>query len=125
MTHYKNIFQPITLVTPDPLVGKELVRTTADFQVRSKLAKLGTHFLVESVIAHWHGDAADVRSLLDGSVTRVNASALVTATTNMACNDIELALDGTGTRFHIIGDCASPRSAPYAFHEGRKVGLNL
>ena len=113
------------MVTPDPLVGKEMVRTTADFQIRRKLAELGTHFLVESVIAHWHGDVADVRSLLDGSVTRVNASALVTATTNMACNDIELALDGTGTRFHVIGDCAGPRSASYAFHEGRKIGLNL
>ena len=123
--HLADLGHQVTLVTPDPLVGKELVRTTADFQVRSKLAKLGSRFLVESVIDHWHGDAADVRSLLDGSVTRVNASALVTATTNMACNDIELALNGTGTRFHVIGDCASPRSAPYAFHEGRKVGLNL
>ena len=123
--HLADLGYQVILVTPDPLVGKELVRTTADFQVRSKLAKLGARFLVESVIDHWHGDSADVRSLLDGSVTRVNASALVTATTNMACNDIELELNGTGTRFHVIGDCASPRSAPYAFYEGRKIGLNL
>jgi len=123
--HLADLGHHVMIVTPDPLVGKELIRTTADFQVRSKLAKLGSRFLVESVIDHWHGDAADVRSLLDGSVTRVYASALVTATTNMACNDIELALEGTGTRFHVIGDCASPRSAPYAFHEGRKIGLNL
>jgi len=123
--HLADLGHHVTLVTPDPLVGKEMVRTTADFQIRRKLAELGTHFLVESVIAHWHGDAADVRSLLDASVTRVDASALITATTNMACNDIELALDGTGIQFHVIGDCASPRSAAYAFHEGRKIGLNL
>jgi NADPH-dependent 2,4-dienoyl-CoA reductase/sulfur reductase-like enzyme len=115
----------VTVITPDALVGKELVRTTADFQIRSNLVKLGARFLVESVIERWHGDAADVRSLLDGSVTRVEASALVTATTNMACNDIELALNETDSKFHVIGDCASPRSAPYAFHEGRKIGLSL
>jgi hypothetical protein len=77
------------------------------------------------VIEHWYGDSADVRSLLDGAVTRIEASALVTATTNMACNDIELALNETDIKFHVIGDCASPRSAAYAFHDGRKVGLSL
>ncbi len=123
--HLADQGRKVTLITPDALIGKELVRTMADFPVRSNLSKLGARFMVESVIDHWHGDAADVRSLLDGSVTRVEASALVTATTNMACNDIELALNETDTKFHVIGDCANPRSAPYAFHEGRKVGLSL
>ena len=115
----------VTIITPDAYVGKELSRTTADFQIRSNLGKAGALFMVESVIEHWHGDSVDVRSLLDGAVTRIEASALVTATTNMACNDIELALNETDVKFHVIGDCASPRSAPYAFHEGRKVGLSL
>ena len=113
----------VTVVTPDPLVGKELMRTTADFQIRSSLKKLGAQFLVESVIESWHGDHARVRSMLDDSVRRVEASVVVTATTNVADNTIERALVDANTRFHVIGDCAAPRSAPYAFHDGRKVGL--
>ena len=115
----------VTIVTPDAYVAKELTRTTADEEIRRNLSKAGARFMVESVIEHWHGDSADVRSLLDGRVSRIEASALVTATTNMACNDIELALNETDSKFYVIGDCASPRSAPYAFHEGRKVGLSL
>jgi 2,4-dienoyl-CoA reductase-like NADH-dependent reductase (Old Yellow Enzyme family)/thioredoxin reductase len=115
----------VTLITPDALIGKELVRTIADIPIRGELAKSGARFMVESVIEHWHGDSADVRSLLDGTLTRIEASALVTATTNMACNDIERALNETEARLHVIGDCASPRSAPYAFYEGRKIGLSL
>lgn len=115
----------ITIVTPDAYVGKELSRTTADFPIRSSLSKKGAQFLVDSVIEKWHGNGADVRSMLDGSVTFVAASALVTATTNIADNSIERALEGSDVKFHIIGDCASPRSAPYAFHEGRKVALGL
>jgi len=28
-------------------------------------------------------------------------------------------------RFHVIGDAAAPRQAPYAFHDGRKIVLAL
>jgi NADPH-dependent 2,4-dienoyl-CoA reductase/sulfur reductase-like enzyme len=115
----------VTIVTPDPMIGKELTRTTADFQIRASLAKLGAIFKLESVIQHWHGDHAELRSLLDGSVSEITASAIVTATTNTVDNSIELALSETGTRFHLIGDAAAPRSAPYAFHDGRKIGLIL
>jgi hypothetical protein len=80
---------------------------------------------LESVIQHWHGDHAELRSLLDGSVSDIAASAIVTATTNTADNSIELALSEAGTRFHLIGDAAAPRTAPYAFHDGRKIGLTL
>ena len=115
----------VTIVTPDAYIGKELTRTTADHKIRSNLSKAGTRFMVESVIEQWHGNGADVRSLLNGEVTRIEASGLITATTNMACNDIELALSKTDIKLHAIGDCASPRSAPYAFHEGRKIALGL
>ena len=115
----------VTLVTPDAYVGKELTRTTADFQIRANLAQARVHFMVESVITHWHGDRAEIRSMLDDSTRVVEASAIVTATTNMACNDIERTLSDTGIAFHIVGDCAAPRSAPYAFYEGRKLGLSL
>jgi 2,4-dienoyl-CoA reductase-like NADH-dependent reductase (Old Yellow Enzyme family)/thioredoxin reductase len=115
----------VTIVTPDAYVGKELTRTTADFQVRRNLSKAGAHFMVESVIEEWLGEAAQIRSMLDGSVSHVKAESLVTATTNMACSDIELALENGDIIFHVIGDCAAPRSAPYAFHEGRKIGLTI
>ena len=81
--------------------------------------------MLESVVAHWHGDRAEVRSLLDDSVTVIEASAIVTATTNVVYNDIELALAEAGVSLHVIGDAAAPRQAPYAFHDGRKIGLAL
>lgn len=115
----------VTIVTPDPMIGKELTRTTSDFKIRSNLTKLGAIFKLESVISRWHGDRAEIRSLLDGSVTEVEASAIVTATTNRVDNAIELALAEAGVRFHLAGDAATPRQAPYAFHDGRKIGLRL
>ncbi|MCP4387873.1 MAG: FAD-dependent oxidoreductase, partial [Gammaproteobacteria bacterium] len=51
----------VTIVTPDPMIAKELARTTSDFQIRSNLVKLGTTFMLESVIEHWHGDNAEIR----------------------------------------------------------------
>jgi 2,4-dienoyl-CoA reductase-like NADH-dependent reductase (Old Yellow Enzyme family)/thioredoxin reductase len=115
----------VTIVTPDPMIGKELTRTGSDFQIRANLAKLGARFMLESVVEHWHGDRADVRSLLDGTVSSIDASAIVTATTNVVANDIELALCEAGINLHVIGDAAAPRQAPYAFHDGRKIGLAL
>ena len=115
----------VTIVTPDPMIGKELTRTGSGFQIRANLAKLGARFMLESVVEHWHGDRADVRSLLDGSVSSIEASAIVTATTNVVANDIELALSEAGIKLHLIGDAAAPRQAPYAFHDGRKIGLAL
>ena len=49
----------------------------------------------------------------------------ITATTNSVDNSIELALTENGIRYHLIGDAAAPRQAPYAFHDGRKIGLAL
>ncbi len=115
----------VTIVTPDELIGKELSRTTVDSRIRAALKKLGVSFMTESVIAYWHGDHATVRSLLDGSTQRVDASTIVTATTNTVFNDVELALAESDIKFHLVGDAAAPRQAPYAFHDGRKIGLAL
>jgi 2,4-dienoyl-CoA reductase-like NADH-dependent reductase (Old Yellow Enzyme family)/thioredoxin reductase len=115
----------VSIVTPDPMIGAELTRTTADSLIRKNLARLGAKFILESVIEHWHGDRADIRSLLDDSTTSIDASAIVTATTNVVDNEVELALAETDVRFHVIGDAAAPRQAPFAFHEGRKIGLAL
>lgn len=115
----------VTLVTPDPLVGKELQRTTADFPLRRALAKLGVRFMTESVIEKWSGHGATIVSLLDDGTSEVEADALVFATANMAQDTLAGELAGRGIAFTAIGDCVAARQAPYAIHEGRKIALGL
>jgi hypothetical protein len=43
----------------------------------------------------------------------------------MAFNELELALAELNHHYHAIGDCVAPRQAPFAFHEGRKLGLSI
>jgi len=116
---------PVTIVTPDPYVGMELTRTSADGKLRSQLKQAGARFMVESVITMWHGDKASVTSMLDGISEEVKAEALVLATTNMAFNELELELGERSINCHTIGDCVAPRQAPYAFYEGRKLGIEI
>lgn len=114
----------VTLVTPDPLVGKELQRTAADFPLRKRLAELGVDFLVESAVTAWGPDGATVVSLLTGREHVVPADDLVMAVPNAAEDSVARALDGE-TEVHVIGDAAAPRQAPYAIHDGRKIGMSL
>lgn len=113
----------VTIITPEPYVGKEITRTSADGPLRQRLARLGVGFLTEHVLPRWHGDGATVRCLLTGSEQRLSASALVMATTNVAFDPFPESFPGK--TIHRIGDCVAPRLAPYAFHEGRKVALGL
>lgn len=113
----------VVIVTPDPFVGKEIARTSADIPVRQRLGRAGVRMLTEHCLTRWHGNGITVRSFLTGEEETVPASALVMATTNVA-------FDPFPERFpnktvHRIGDCAAPRLAAYAFHEGRKVALAL
>ncbi len=113
----------VTLVTPEAFVGKEIARTNADLPLRQRLARLGVRVLVEHDIAAWHGDGATLRNMLTGETERVAASALVMSTTNRAFDP--LSADLAGMEVHLIGDAQAPRLAPFAFHEGRKVALDL
>ena len=61
--------------------------------------------------------------LLDGSISSIEASAIVTATNDVVCDSVELAQ--TGIPFHLISDDAAPRQALYAFYDGRKIGRAL
>ena len=61
--------------------------------------------------------------MLTGEEQQVAASALVMATTNLAFDPFPERIEGK--TLHRIGDCAAPRLAAYAFHEGRKAGLAL
>ncbi|MEP9373719.1 FAD-dependent oxidoreductase [Mesorhizobium sp. KR1-2] len=115
----------VTIVTPDPLVGKELQRTTADFPLRRNLARLGVRIATESAILEWTGSAARVASFLDGREELIEADALVFAATNAAEDSLAQGLAERGVAFTAIGDCVAARQAPYAIHEGRKVALRL
>lgn len=113
----------VTIVTPEPYIGKEITRTSADGPLRQRLARLGVRFLTEHVLPRWHGNGATVRSLLTGEEQVIPASALIMSTTNIAFDPFPETFPGKEA--HRIGDCAAPRLAPYAFHEGRRVGLLL
>ena len=113
----------VTIVTPEPFVGKEIARTGADGAARRKMARLGVKMLTEQCLVRWHGNGVTVRNLLTGEEEVLPASALVMATTNRAFDPFPADFPGKVT--HRIGDCAAPRLAAYAFHEGRKVALSI
>jgi 2,4-dienoyl-CoA reductase-like NADH-dependent reductase (Old Yellow Enzyme family) len=113
----------VVVVTPEAFIGKELNRTSSDISLRQRLARLGVRAMCDHVITEWHGDGATVENLLTGTRERIAASALVMSTTNRAFDPLSAAL--ADMEIHLIGDAAAPRQAPYAFHEGRKVGLSL
>lgn len=113
----------VTLVTPDAYVGKEITRTSADAPARQRLARLGVRMMTEHGISRWHGHGVTLSSFLTGTEETLPASALVMATTNTAFDPWPEQFAGKDT--HRIGDCAAPRQAPYAFHDGRKLALTL
>ncbi len=115
----------VTIVTPDPAVGREIARTSADGPARAKLRRLGVRFITESAVAAWHGDGADILDLLTGETRRLGFDALVLATTNTSDDSLARALAGAGQEIHTIGDSLAPRHAPAATYEGRKLGLEL
>jgi NADPH-dependent 2,4-dienoyl-CoA reductase/sulfur reductase-like enzyme len=113
----------VTIVTPDPYVGKEIARTAADGPARRRMGQLGVKMLAEHCLTRWHGNGVTVRNFLTGTEETLPASALVMATTNRSFDPFPEGFAGKKT--HRIGDCAAPRLAAYAFHEGRKVALGL
>lgn len=121
--HLAETGRHVMIVTPDPFVGKELARTSADIPIRARLARLGVRMLTEHAVAAWHGQAATLRNLLDGSEEEVAASGLVMATTNRAFDPLSAELADLSPI--LIGDAQAPRQAPFAFYEGRKYAMRL
>jgi NADPH-dependent 2,4-dienoyl-CoA reductase/sulfur reductase-like enzyme len=115
----------VTLVTPDALVGKELQRSATDWPLRRALALLGVTFRTDAAIDAWTGEGADLRCLLTGRVERLEADALVLATTNLANVDLRRELAARGINATLIGDANTARNAAYATFEGRKLALAL
>jgi len=115
----------VTLVTPDPLVGKELQRTNADYPLRQRLAKLGVNFILESAVTSWNKEGAEVLCFLDGNTQFIESDTLVFATPNVAEDSLMQELQGSGLNVLNIGDSAGPRQAPFVIYEGRRTGLEI
>ena len=115
----------VILVTPDPLVGKELQRTSADFPLRQNLAKLGVRFILESGITEWNSKGAETICFLDGKTQFIEADTLVFATPNIAEDSLMQEIQDSGLDVINIGDSAGPRQAPFVIYEGRRAGLNF
>ncbi len=115
----------VTLVTRFAMVGKELIRTTADWPLRRKLKQLGVKTATDAAITEWHGDGATVVDLRDGSEWRLDADALILATVNTPQTWLYDGLADGDLEVHAIGDCVAPRLAVMAIYEGRELGMRL
>jgi hypothetical protein len=115
----------VTIISPDPFIGKELQRTTADAPLRRNLKKLGVKWLLEVSVLEWHGNGVTLLDHNTGQRFFEEGESLVLATTNAPANWLGEELRLCGCNFMEIGDCAAPRQAPYAFYEGRKAALTL
>jgi NADPH-dependent 2,4-dienoyl-CoA reductase/sulfur reductase-like enzyme len=115
----------VTIVTPDPYVGRELTRTSADLPLRQKLRQLGVEWRLETAVAQWHGTHATLVDLNTGEQELLEADSLVLAASRQAANWLAEELSVHGMEFIAIGDCTAPRQAPWAFYDGRKAGQAL
>jgi 2,4-dienoyl-CoA reductase-like NADH-dependent reductase (Old Yellow Enzyme family)/thioredoxin reductase len=123
--HLAETGHEVTVVTWLPVVGAELVRTTADWPLRRKFKRLGIKTFTETAIGEWRGDGATLVDLRDGEEADIAADALVLAGIPVAEDWLSRELAGSGLELHSIGDAVHPRRVHMAIHEGRKVGLGL
>lgn len=115
----------VSLLTPDAYVARELTRTAADTPLREKLGRLGATFITDSVVREWYGDAARIYSFVTGEETEHEFDTLVLACVNEPQDWLARELSPDGFEIFSIGDCVSPRQAPAAIYEGRRLALNL
>lgn len=115
----------VTIVTPDAMIARDLVRSATDYPARQTLAGLGVEFITEHALSAWTGQGAEMVSLLTGQVSTLEADTLVLATGNVVDAGLQDDLRKKGVAAHLVGDAYAPRLAAAAFYEGRKVGLAL
>ncbi|MEO8855440.1 MAG: FAD-dependent oxidoreductase [Burkholderiaceae bacterium] len=123
--HLAELGHQVTIVSGWPMIGYWIQRTAGDGPLRARLSQLGARWFTESVVTEWHGDGASVRSLLDGNTARIDADALVLASTNTPQTDLADALRGKVPAFHVVGDALAARLAVHAIYEARAVALQL
>jgi 2,4-dienoyl-CoA reductase-like NADH-dependent reductase (Old Yellow Enzyme family)/NADPH-dependent 2,4-dienoyl-CoA reductase/sulfur reductase-like enzyme len=123
--HLAEAGHQVTIVTPDPQVGKELIRTAIDGPVRMRLAKLGAKFLVESALVGFKDGKATIVNLLDNSETVIEIDDIVTALTNVSNDSIARELEARGVKTTTVGDCIAARHAAAALYDGRRAGMEV
>jgi 2,4-dienoyl-CoA reductase-like NADH-dependent reductase (Old Yellow Enzyme family)/thioredoxin reductase len=123
--HLAEAGHQVTIVTPDPQVGKELIRTAIDGPVRMRLAKLGAKFLVESALGDFKDGKATIVNLLDGSETIIEIDDIVTSLTNVSNDSIARELEAKGVKAVTVGDCIAARHAAAALYDGRRAGMEV
>ena len=123
--HLAEAGHQVTIVTPDPQVGKELIRTAIDGPVRMRLARLGAKFLVESALGDFKNGQATIVNLLDGSETVIEIDDIVTALTNVSNDSIARELEAKGVKATTVGDCIAARHAAAALYDGRRAGMEV
>ena len=115
----------VTIVTPSPMVARDLIRSATDLPARRSLAALGVRFVTESAISEWTGSGANLVCLLSGRENRIEADALVLATGNIVDRTLHDDLRSRGIHPRLVGDVYAPRLAAAAIYEGRVTGLTL
>ena len=115
----------VHLVTPDAYVARELTRTAADIPVRETLSRLDVEFITDSAVMRWNGGGATLYNFMTGTEAERTFDTLVLACVNEPQTWLEEELKDDPLAIHSIGDCVSPRQAPAAVFEGRKLGLEL
>ena len=115
----------VTLLTAQPMVAWELVRTATDLPLRKKLAAVGVRSITDSAVEEWHGDGATSLNLVDGSTQRLEFDGLILSTPNASEATLQHDLADSSLEVHAIGDCVAPRLAALATYEGRRLALSL
>lgn len=115
----------LTVVTSDPMIGRELVPCCTDGLLRKEYKKLSIEAKTSTLLLKWDGGEATFSSTDRQTQWRERYDALVLATVNQAENRLEKKLLSAGVKPLCIGDCVAPRRASMAFYEGRQAGLSI
>jgi 2,4-dienoyl-CoA reductase-like NADH-dependent reductase (Old Yellow Enzyme family) len=112
----------VFLITADPMIGKELQRTAADFPLRHRLAQLDVEFICETGVLE--GTGGCLISLLSGKEQMIEFDSLVFASVGVAQDAMARELEDKGLQAPVIGDAAASGQTSYAIYDGRRLGLS-
>jgi hypothetical protein len=115
----------VTILTSAPVVAGGLFHSAADGPLRRRYAAAGGRAMTSACVLAWRAGVATVRSTLTGSVSTIEADALVIAETPVAEVALADELTRRGIAFHQIGDSVAPRRASLAFFEARELARRL
>jgi len=115
----------VSVVTSAAVPMASLANSTADGPLRRLWVELGVEVLTDSLLVEWSGAGARLRDTRDGEESLRAFDSLVLATLNRPDRAAEALLADGPWRFVAVGDCVAPRTAAAAFHDGRKLALEL